>query len=142
MIDAKNLLLESQAKAIAIHVVSREAWQKPDKSQPAQLAAWAKSNGFEAAPLSLLLVPDTKGDLSSVWVGAPLADADPFSLGALASKLPEATYVFAKAPANADLVALGWMLELYKYDPHRPTRALTVPQPSPRPMPSPWCAIL
>jgi leucyl aminopeptidase len=121
MIDAKNILLET-AKAIPIHVVTREAWAKPDKSRPAQLAAWAKSNGFEAAPLSILLVPDARGDLASVWVGAPAADADPFALGALASRLPEGAYAFAKPPANADLVALGWALELYKYDPHRPTK--------------------
>jgi leucyl aminopeptidase len=121
MIDAKNILLET-AKAISIHVITREVWQKPDKSRPAQLAAWAKSNGFEAAPLSILLVPDAKGELASVWVGAPAADADPFALGALASRLPEGTYAFAKSPANADLVALGWALELYRYDPHRPTK--------------------
>jgi leucyl aminopeptidase len=123
MIDAKHLLLESQAKAIPIHVVTREAW--PDKSRPANLAAWALANGFEASPLSTLLVADDKGALMSVWVGAPTADADPFALGGLASRLPEATYAFAKLPPHADLVALGWCLELYKYDPHRPTKPRT-----------------
>jgi leucyl aminopeptidase len=123
MIDAKTILLDGQTtKAIPINVAIRETWAKPGKARPAQLTAWAKSNGFEAAPLSILLVPDAKGVLASVWVGAPLADADPFALGALASRLPEGSYAFAKPPANADLVALGWALELYKYDPHRPTK--------------------
>ncbi len=123
MIDAKTILLDGTTKgATVIHVISREAWTSSANRRSASLATWAKANGFEANPLSLLLVPDTKGALAEVWLGAPLPDADPFALGAISSRLPDGTYAFAQTPAQAELTALGWCLELYKYDPHRETK--------------------
>jgi leucyl aminopeptidase len=79
----------------------------------------AKAQSFDANPLTWLAIPNSKGETSEIWVGAPVADADPFALGSLASRLPPRHYRFAVDPDAAHLVALGWCLELYRYDPYR-----------------------
>jgi leucyl aminopeptidase len=127
MMDAATLLLKPSPKpAIALHVVSAADWGafKKQLSKPAQ--SWAASQGFEAAPLSLLHVADETGAISKVIVGTPREGDDAFALGAISSKLPKGVYHFATAPTQAELVALGWCLELYKYDPYRPTHVKDV----------------
>lgn len=120
--DAAALLLKSSAKTpISLQVVAAVDWGSFKKRLPKRTQTWALAQGFEAAPLSMLFAADEDGSLSIVLVGAPRKDDDPFALGAIASKLPGGTYQFASLPAYPELVALGWCLELYKYDPHRPT---------------------
>jgi leucyl aminopeptidase len=101
--------------SIPVHVVSAAEWKK---SVPRAVSGIATAMGFEAAPLSLLPVQDSKG-LSSVYVGAPGPNDDAFALGAISSKLPPGTYHFSTQADDAELVALGWCLELYKYDPFK-----------------------
>jgi leucyl aminopeptidase len=125
--DASSLLLETSTKpAVSIRVVSAADWSVFKKQLPKQHQTWAAAQGFEAAPLTVLSLADTDGSISTVLVGTPRQDDDPFALGAIASKLPAGTYQFATPPEKADLVALGWCLELYKYDPHRPTTVKNV----------------
>ena len=120
--DATALILKpSTKKAIVLKVVATADWDSFKKQLPKRQQNWATAQGFEATPLSVLNLADKDGAVSTVLVGAPRRDDDPFALGAIASKLPSGTYQFATAPVNAELVALGWCLELYKYDPHRPT---------------------
>ena len=47
---------------------------------------------------------------------------DPFLPGKLASLLPEGIYRFAGAPADAELAALGWLLESYSFERYRKRR--------------------
>ncbi len=125
--DAAALLLKSSAKAvIALKVVAAADWSNFKKQLPKHQQIWSTTQGFEAAPLSVLNLAEADGSVSTVVVGAPRKDDDPFALGAIASKLPGGIYQFATPPANGDLVALGWCLELYKYDPHRPTQVKPV----------------
>ena len=120
MQDAKNIILPStNANAIPLQVVSSTKWQGFLRRQSPSIAAWAKAQAFEAAPLGLLLVPGKKGEISTVIVGAPRESDDAFALGAISSKLPAGTYEFSTEPQRAELVALGWCLELYRYDPFR-----------------------
>ena len=113
----ENMLVAGPAKdAIPLHVVSAPDWKKAGIA--ASVRNVANAMGFEAAPLSLLPVQGGKG-LSAVYVGAPGPHDDAFALGAISSKLPPGTYSFAKEPDRADLVVLGWCLELYKYDPYK-----------------------
>ena len=119
MIDAAKIILSSQAKAIPIAVVTADTLKK---TSDGKTAVWAGQNGFEAQPLALLLVPDAKGTLARVLVGAPKDGDDPFALGAIASRLPAGHYAFEGTVPNAEAVALGWCLELYKYDPFRATK--------------------
>ncbi len=109
-------------KPIALRVVSKADLAKAAPLQK-RLAA---SHGFEAASLALLAHSNDKGDITEYWVGAPSADADPFALGSIASKLPAGLYQFSTTLDNAHLVALGWALELYRYDPFRKTNAKRV----------------
>lgn len=119
--DAAALLLKpSTTPAIGLHVVAAEAWDKTKKQLSKQAQNWAAAQGFVAAPLSILSIADDDGSVSAVFVGAPRQGDDPFALGALASKLPSGIYKFSSNLDQAELVALGWCLELYKYDPHRP----------------------
>jgi leucyl aminopeptidase len=121
--DAASLILKSNSKPkTTIYVISAEEWGEAKTKLAKPVQNWAKSQGFEAAPLSLLPVSNGNGEMVSVIVGAPRSEDDAFALGAIASKLPSGSYGFADTPARAELVALGWCLELYKYDPFRPIK--------------------
>ncbi len=122
MINASEILLKSAPRhAIPLRVIAAADWAKAEAGLNDRARLWADAQGFEAAPLSVLNVPSPKGEISEVLVGAPRLGDDPFALGAVCSKLSAGTYRFASAPDAAEFVALGWCLELYKYDPHRPT---------------------
>lgn len=121
MIDAAKLLLASpQRNATPIHVAAAENWKKISNELPPAHRDWAKAQGFEAKPGTLLQAAGANGQLQAVYAGAPEPGADPFLLGAISARLPEGVYAFKEAPDQAALVALGWALELYKYDPYRP----------------------
>jgi leucyl aminopeptidase len=121
MLNAKTFLLpKKHPLAIPLVLVARTDWSAFAAKLPAPEMAWAEAQGFEAAPLALLPLPAANGKLARVLVGAPGPQDDPFALGAIASRLPAGTYAFAASPPHAESVALGWCLELYKYDPFRP----------------------
>ena len=103
--------------AISLHVITKDGLAMAH----ADVRRRSASLGFEAAPGSLLPVTAANGDVTEFYIGSPAADADPFALGAIASKLPAGTYVFKAALSQPHLVALGWALELYRYDPFRKT---------------------
>jgi leucyl aminopeptidase len=125
VIDAAGILLAAGTKTYTLlHVVSVEQWRALKPRLKPALRHWADAQGFEAAPSSVLMVAGDKG-LAEVWVGAPRATDDAFALGAVAARLPKGVYGFAMPPAQADLVALGWCLELYRHDPLRPLQLKT-----------------
>jgi leucyl aminopeptidase len=127
VIDAAEILLKkSNRPAVGITVISSDAWPKAKAKLGKSAQAWAEAQGFEASPLSILLLPSTTGDVASVLVGAPKSGDDGFALGAISSKLPAGTYTFGPNLEAAELVALGWCLELYKYDPFRSTKVKDV----------------
>jgi leucyl aminopeptidase len=127
VIDAAEILVKkSNATAIGVTVISAGDWSKAKLKLSKSAQVWAKAHGFEAAPLSILMVPSASGELACVVVGAPKSGDDSFALGAIASKLPAGTYAFDTPPDAAELVALGWCLELYKYDPFRETKVKDV----------------
>jgi leucyl aminopeptidase len=115
MIDAGKILLETKNRAIPLRVIGKANI----KSLPPHTRTLMTTQGFEASPLSWIAVSNAKGEIVEIFVGTPAVDADPFSLGSLASKLPAGHYMFDSEPEQAHLVALGWCLELYKYDPFR-----------------------
>ncbi len=123
MVNASDILLSSTAhRPILLQVVDKAALAKTSAAIKRQAAVL----GFEAAPLTLLPVLSADGNIAEMLVGAPDKAADPFALGAISSKLPAGTYAFAKSPADAHLTALGWALELYRYDPFRKVEAKRV----------------
>jgi leucyl aminopeptidase len=124
MIDAGQILLSSSTAAIPLRVIAKAEI----KALSAKIKATAKAQGFEAAPLSLLAITGDKGETIEILVGAPAIDADPFALGSIASRLPIGHYRFVSESDCPELVALGWCLELYRYNPFRltPAKAVTL----------------
>ncbi len=126
MIDAAKILRNDQKPAIPLRVIAKVGLAKLLQDMPIKCTNLAKAAGFDAAPLSILVISEDDGQMLEVWVGAPAKDADAFALGGIASRLPKGNYRFLNDPEQAHLVALGWCLELYKYDPFRPAPAKQV----------------
>ena len=116
---SKILLVKSATKPIILRVMIPSEFTEKFKAADARTKSLVVALGFSAKPLSIMALPTATGDIAEYWVGAPQTGADPFSLGGLASKLPEGTYALEGEVGNAHLAALGWCLELYKYDPFR-----------------------
>lgn len=127
MIDAAEILLPARTRgAVPLRVIAAADWKQVKAGLPPLVQTWAEVLGFEAMPLSLLHVADKAGGLAEIFVGAPRPDDDPFALGAISSKLPQGNYRFATEPIHAELVVLGWCLELYRHDPFRPLKIKAV----------------
>jgi leucyl aminopeptidase len=125
--DAADILLKSRPKnTIGLRVIAAADWTSTKATLSKAHQNWADSQGFEASPLSILQLASAAGGVTDVLVGAPKAGEDVFALGAVSSKLPVGVYAFDGAPQQAELVALGWCLELYKYDPFRETKVRDV----------------
>ena len=120
MRDAAQIVLaKGTAKSVPINLVEKAGLEQAFKKAAPKIKTLAIAQGFEAVALSLLIIPNEFGETSEIWVGAPAIDADSFTLGILAGKLPVGHYHFENLNDNAELTALGWCLELYKYDPFR-----------------------
>jgi leucyl aminopeptidase len=125
MLNAAQIL-KTDGTSVAVLILSKADLAKTLQSAKPHVKQLALAQGFDAAPLSLLIIPTKEGNTAQIWVGAPAADADPFALGSIANKLPPGHYHFETEPSQAALVALGWCLELYKYDPFRKTNPRNV----------------
>jgi leucyl aminopeptidase len=127
MRDAAQLVLSvGKAGSVPLIIMDKASLAAKLKAASARTRTQVKSQGFDASALSFVSISDQNGETLEVWVGAPAAEADPFSLGSLAGKLPLGRYKFQGLKANAHLVALGWCLELYKYDPFRKAEARAI----------------
>ena len=127
MRDASQIILpQDRAAAVSLVVMNKMELSLKLKAASPRFKALVRGQGFEASALSFALLSNEQGETSEIWVGAPAADADPFALGSLASKLPPGHYRFHGPVREAHLVTLGWCLELYKYDPFRKVEARAV----------------
>jgi leucyl aminopeptidase len=117
MTDASKLLLSPSASrgAVGVHAVGKAELHDRLKSLSAAQKAWVSQTGFEAAPGTHLAVPDASGKLALVLYGKPDANADPFEPASLSRKLPAGKYALAGGFDQPDLVALGWVLEAYRF---------------------------
>jgi leucyl aminopeptidase len=127
MRDAAQIVLAaSKAASVPLVIMDKVAFVAKLKGAAPRVKAQVKAYGFDASALSFVVLSNDLGTISEVWVGAPARDADPFALGSLASKLPLGHYRFEGLEGNGHLVALGWCLELYKYDPFRKAEARAI----------------
>jgi leucyl aminopeptidase len=125
--DAADILLKTGPKnVITLRVIAAADWKAAKTSLSKAQQNWGDSQDFEASPLSVLQLASASGGVETVLVGAPKAGDDAFALGAVCSKLPAGVYAFQRMPEQAELVALGWCLELYKYDPFRESKVRDV----------------
>ena len=89
---------------------------------PAEHAALARAQGFEAKPGQSMAVFDGEGRVAEALAGAPRDGAfDALSLGAAARALPEATYrpEGPEGEWDADAAALGFLLGGYDHARYR-----------------------
>jgi leucyl aminopeptidase len=127
MRDAAEIVLAaSKAASVPLMVMDKVVFAAKLKGASPRVKAQVKAYGFDASALGFVAITNDLGEISEVWIGAPAADADPFSLGSLANKLPLGHYRFQGLGEGAHLVALGWCLELYKYDPFRKAEARAI----------------
>jgi leucyl aminopeptidase len=123
VIDAGKLLLNKAPKdATRLRVVSAGDWDKFKSVLSDRDQRWAEAQAFEAAPSQSLQMPYGRGGMREIIIGAPKPGDDGFALGAAAARLPPGAYAFQAAMPSPDLVALGFCLELYKFDPLRPIK--------------------
>ncbi len=116
--DKLLLPASSAAKAVPIHLVAKAKASGVVKRLPAAHRTWASAQGFEGGPGQFVALPAADGKIDSVLCGAgdDVRRPAPFAIGALASKLPKGAYRLVEEPDNADLVALGWLLDAYRFD--------------------------
>ncbi|MGI9462768.1 MAG: leucyl aminopeptidase family protein [Aestuariivirgaceae bacterium] len=133
-LDKLLLTSRSSSKAVPISFVSVGKLPAALHAMAPSRRKWTKAQGFTAAPLQTVTVPGNDGAIASVLVGTgELPDEiDPFAIGALSSKLPAGKYVLKGCPADDRVVALGWLLDAYRFDRYRdvhaPDAALVCPQ--------------
>lgn len=135
MLPFEKLLLTSRNAGKAIPISFVAAADLPavlDAMRPAH-RSWAKSHGFKASSLQTVMMPGEDGAIASVLIGVGETPdrMEPFAIGALSSKLPVGRYVLENCPVDARLVALGWLLDAYRFDRYRhvsaPGAALVCP---------------
>jgi leucyl aminopeptidase len=104
---------QDAAGAIPIWFVSPENAEDVRGAIGETAARYASTCGFEPKPGRLQLLPGADGALAGVLFGQ---GPDPLAAGKLATSLPAGVYRFARAPEEADLAALGFLLGMYSYD--------------------------
>jgi leucyl aminopeptidase len=105
------------AESIPLYVISSENLN----DIPAQVRAWADTNGFTGALGQTLVVPGPDGAIACALVGYGTAKARArgrFQVSAAAAALPVAVYHIAAGLDGLALeeTVLGWLLTGYKFD--------------------------
>ena len=128
---------EPSENAIPVHVVSADDWTDFSADLSDKARAWADAQGFCGALGQVLSMPAPDGAVAKVLVGygtAAKRARGRFHMGAVAAKLPAATYAIVSGLDGDALseAALAWLLAGYSYDrfsgPSDPKAALVAPQ--------------
>jgi len=80
----------------------------------AAVQGWADANGFRGKPGQMLVVPDSRGGIAAVLIGAGEA-FDPMSARALPAKLPPGPHRLGAVPGEARKPALAFRLGAYAF---------------------------
>ncbi len=113
----------ASATAIPLYLVAPDAVEATlAKLEPAQ-SNWARAAGFSGGLSEVLACPAADGTpaVALVGLGSPAArKRGRFQAAVAASKLPEGVYRLTDAsPGDAAEVALGWLMESYRFDRYR-----------------------
>ena len=114
--------------AIPLHITSPGDIEATLSTLPLAAATWARAQGFAAAPGETLALPGPDGQIIAALVGTGSAAAQRrgrFLTASAASRLPKGTYRIAGNPEAAAIedLALGWLLESYRFDRYRKSDA-------------------
>ena len=85
--------------------------------------AFARAAGFSAKPGEAIALPDATGAIAHalIGLGTPAARTRGRFQTAAAARLPAGTYCLTSAaPEDAEELALGWLLDSYRFDRYRP----------------------
>lgn len=115
------LLPSATAPAIPVHAVAPAGWPALKAQLAPAQAAFAEAQGFAARANQHCLLPDETGALATVLLGlgAPGRRRDPFAPARLAAQLPAGPYRLEGDCGDANLAALGWLLQGYRFDRYR-----------------------
>ncbi|MEM0924188.1 MAG: leucyl aminopeptidase family protein [Pseudomonadota bacterium] len=105
---------------IPIHLIEPDAREAAIGQEPPATANWVRAAGFKADFGEALLLPDTLGAVSAVWIGrgsSEMRRRKRFVLGGFAKSAPAGQYRIATElpPDEALEAALGWHLGRYRF---------------------------
>src|SRR5262249_15149365 len=105
-------LIDKDAGAVPLTVVGKAEMRRWREGATARERDWAQAAGFGGEPGKVALVPDERGKLGRVLVGASDSEAAMWAIAGLSETLPEGAYRLDPVPAGGDpsRVALGWAL--------------------------------
>lgn len=112
------------AQAIPTTLVRPEGLAALLADMPAAFRTWLEAQGFGAKPGQCATLPGSDGSIAAAVIG--LGDDNDqrrgrFLASSAASRLPAGTYRITSSPHDISLdeVALGWLLESYRFDRYR-----------------------
>jgi leucyl aminopeptidase len=110
-------LIDKDAGAVPVTVVGKSQISRWRETAPARERDWAQAAGFTGEAGKIALVPDEKGRLGRVLVGASESEAAMWAIAGLSETLPEGNYRLDPVPEGGDpsRVALGWALGAYRF---------------------------
>ena len=119
------LLNRTRRKATPIHMVTTQGLSALVRSLDKSQSAWIKAQGFSGKTGTHVTVPGKTGaiDLVLFGTGEESQQSDPFLPAKLVSSLPAGTYAFDEPVKNGELIALGWLMESYRFDAYRSSAA-------------------
>ena len=125
--DKLLLPASSSARATPILVIDKAHAPAAVKQLPAAQRKWAQAQRFDGSAGTHVCLPAADGSVEAVLCGAGtnIDGLDPFVIGTLSSKLPSGTYRLESCPADQGLVAVGWLLDAYRF-----TRYADAPEPA------------
>tara|TARA_B100001540_G_scaffold123393_2_gene110026 strand:+ start:1566 stop:3011 length:1446 start_codon:yes stop_codon:yes gene_type:complete len=128
----------SSDDAIPVWPIDQESYPDWVAQQEPLWQKWASSSDFTAAKNTILLLPDTQGEIAGVILGLGQnngLEADPWPYASLAKKLPAGLY-YIDAPLSEQAAfhaGLGWALSSYRFTHYKendPQKArLVLPRP-------------
>jgi len=117
-------IIDDTLDAVPVTAVSKSGLAAWCEGAPARERDWAAASGFSGEAGKLALVPDDKGRLGRVLVGAAEGEAAMWTFAGLSDTLPEGSYRIEAMPgsvAKSDptRLALGWALGTYAFNRYR-----------------------
>ncbi len=123
---ARPAFADPEAEALPLTVVAADALETALARLPAPQVAWLRATGFEAGLGDARALPGPGGDPAGAVVGhgSPAARArSRFGLAKAAASLPPGNWRLTDdlPPDAAEEMALGWLLQSYRFDRYRLT---------------------
>jgi leucyl aminopeptidase len=118
MTDFASLLVADRGQnARAIHLVDKDSFPAWFKKRPAADRTIIEAHRFDAKSAGAFVILPNGGDFEVVAAVKQADELSPWSLAALAEKLPEGAYKLAQG--NPGAAALGWLLAQHRFDAYR-----------------------